>query len=233
MGNFVLTNRKIYLGEHDLTGDTNATAMDSSAALSESTCFGSATVTRLPGLKSTTFQVEGFYNDAATDNYSFNKIGVSDSVLTVAAEGGAAGEVGYFSQVHAATYSMGGSVGDALPFSCSGEINGEVYRGTFLENSTQTSSGIGTGYQLGSGTVFCALHVIAASGTTPTLDIDIESDDNGAFSSPTVRGSFAQATGTTAEWLPLGAYGDDYYRVSWTIGGGGPSFSFVVVLGLF
>jgi len=75
--------------------------------------------------------------------------------------------------------------------------------------------------------------VIAASGTTPTLDVTIESDDAEGMASATTRLTFTQATATTSEWQELaGAVTDDWWRAAWTIGGGSPSFTAVVVVGI-
>jgi len=67
------------------------------------------------------------------------------------------------------------------------------------------------------------LSVTAASGTSPTLDIDFQTKVNGVYYTHT---SFTQATGTTTERknfpAPVGVDG----RMQITIGGTTPSFTF-------
>jgi len=83
--------------------------------------------------------------------------------------------------------------------------------------------------------MYAALHVVNYNdgATSPTLDIDIERDDNAGFSSASTEASFTQATGITSEWVTSAvASADDYWRVTWTIGGtGSPSFDFWVGIG--
>ena len=107
------------------------------------------------------------------------------------------------------------------------------------DKASRTSSGNSTGIQLGtiaaSQNMHASLHVFSASGTNPTLDVTIESDDNGSYTSALTRMTFTQATAAGAEFLgptagPAGS--DDYWRVAWTIGGTDtPTFSFAVIFG--
>lgn len=94
-------------------------------------------------------------------------------------------------------------------------------------SATKTASGTGPVFEVGTydrGSFF--LEVTAASGTSPTLDVDIQSYDVVADAWHNVV-SFAQATGTgrqrkTAEYL------GERIRVNYTIGGTDPSFTFSV-----
>lgn len=68
------------------------------------------------------------------------------------------------------------------------------------------------------------LNVTAASGSSPTLDVVIESRLEGVWY---VENSFAQKITTGQEKIDIGGMPCDI-RVSWTIGGGSPSFTFQV-----
>ena len=83
--------------------------------------------------------------------------------------------------------------------------------------------------------MYAALHVISVSGTSPTLDVIVQSDDNSGFTTPTNRITFSQTGAVGAEWGSVaGAVTDDYWRVSYTIGGSDtPTFAFAVTCGLF
>lgn len=112
-------------------------------------------------------------------------------------------------------------------------ISGRIMAG----EAARTATGNGTARQLGAvtadETLFASLHVVGSSGTTPTLDVLVTSDDASAFTTPTTRLTFAQATGRTAEHLSTaGAITDDWWRVQWTIGGTSPSFTFAVIVGI-
>lgn len=69
------------------------------------------------------------------------------------------------------------------------------------------------------------LDVTAASGTTPTLNVTVEESDDGT----TWRqvGTFAQKTAVSNERKSF-AISAPKYRVTWTIGGTTPSFTFSV-----
>lgn len=88
----------------------------------------------------------------------------------------------------------------------------------------------GTGYHAAEA-LRAYLDVTAASGTTPTLDVKIEDSPDGGTTWFTVA-SFAQKTGITRDVLNVvsKAFGDRL-RVTWTIGGTTPSFTFSVRLG--
>lgn len=73
--------------------------------------------------------------------------------------------------------------------------------------------------------VACYLDVTAASGTTPTLDIDIQAWDPVSGKYFTVV-SFTQATGTTTERKTIANCPDGWLRANVTIGGTSPSFTY-------
>jgi hypothetical protein len=61
----------------------------------------------------------------------------------------------------------------------------------------------------------------------------IQSDNAEAFTTPTARITFAQATAAGAQLLSAnGAITDDWWRVNYTIAGTAPSFTFGVAIGI-
>lgn len=88
------------------------------------------------------------------------------------------------------------------------------------------NSGVLTGYGPASA-LRAQLNVTAASGTSPTLNAVIEdSVDDGATWN--TIGTFAQRVATGREVINITTPFGDQLRVSWTIGGTGPSFTFAV-----
>lgn len=109
---------------------------------------------------------------------------------------------------------------------------GRVIRGvdvTLHASGAETATGSSAGVELADkGTVRLTLAVTAASGTTPTLDITIEtSSDNGVSDSWRSLGTFTQATGTTTAYKSFGGC-DRYVRSRRTIGGTTPSFTYSI-----
>ncbi|MGH2710617.1 MAG: hypothetical protein ACRDH9_05370, partial [Actinomycetota bacterium] len=80
-------------------------------------------------------------------------------------------------------------------------------------------------------TVYAALHVLDASAGD-TLDVIVQTDDGAGFASPTTLITFDQAAAVGAQFKTAAGNADDWYRVNFTIGGAGPSFKFVAVVGV-
>ena len=241
MGVQILKDCKLWLAGFDLSGDMNALALDFGAELQDNSVFGDDTRSRAGGLKTVTFAHEGFWNGGAdkVDDVLFGRLGLADEVMSVAPETGADGETAYVLRSVLGEYAPGGSVGEMLAFSVRGESGqGPLVRGTIMHNAARAASGNGVARQLGAvgatQRLYTTLHVVAASGTMPTLDVTVESDDGSGFPSPTTRVTFAQATAIGAEWASAiaGPITDDWWRIVYTIGGTGPSFTFIVIIGI-
>lgn len=103
-------------------------------------------------------------------------------------------------------------------------------RGTPVASAARTTSG--TSGVVGGSTPTEALRaqldVTAAAGTTPTLNVIIEDSLDGGTTWNTV-GTFAQKTTAGREVINITAPFSPLLRVSWTIGGTTPSFTFAVV----
>lgn len=182
-----------------------------------------------------------FMSDMADDSLDetfFSLLGVSDvvkSFVTATADGSTAYTM---RGVPLSFKPIEGEPGGLAMANLADQPSGPVIRGTLIHPSSvaRTSSGTGTERQLGAlsatQTMYAGLHVIAASGTTPTLDVIVQSDTVG-FASPTTRITFAQAVAKTSAWGTVaGAVTDDYWRVSYTIAGTTPSFTFALICGI-
>lgn len=222
----------------DINLSTEVQALDTTAL----STTGWTTV--IGGLKSGSVSIGEFMQDFVDDGVDetlWATLGVAGTVKSICTAS-ADGSVAYLLNSIPLTYTpLSGTVGDLAKGAISGaSSNGPVVRGTLIHpsNVSRTSSSVGTGRQLGAVTagksIYAALHVISASGTSPTLDVIVQSDDNSGFTTPTTRITFTQATGRTSELLSLaGAVTDDYWRVSYTIGGTGtPTFAFAVTAGI-
>ncbi len=241
MGTFVLSEATILLGGVDLTAKSNQIGLNYEAETQDSTVFGVGTRTMKAGLFTISGEVGGFTDETITGSAVFDAVGAGPSVFQVAAPG-TDGTAGYaFKSIAASHQPLAGSVGDMAgdSLSLSGKSGVPLVRGTILipVASAKTATGTGTGRQLGavvSGEkVYGALNVVAASGTSPTLDVVVQSDDNAAFTSPTTRLSFSQATGVGDGWQSAdGPITDTWFRISYTIGGTTPSFTLQVLVGI-
>lgn len=243
MSKFVLRDQKIFVDDYNLTGDTNAVAINYGVDAKEATVLGNDTHINKGGLKTVQLQASGFMSPSDQDNELYANVGVIDVPVSVAAEGATEGNVCYFFKTAAGEYQFGESVGEINKYSMGAGAAGDLIRGIVGHDASETAetiTGNSTGQQLGavssSQKLYAALHVIDSDGSgDQTLDVEIVSDDNSGFTSEVSRLSFAQiGTSTDSELLQLdGPLTDDYFRVNFTIGGtGSPSFKFFVTIGV-
>jgi hypothetical protein len=103
----------------------------------------------------------------------------------------------------------------------------------FHPTAARTATGNGTGIdvQTMDGDMFLVLDSAAGSGTTPTLDIKVQSSDTSGGTYADIAGAtFTQVT-TTASQQAITISKDEakrYIRVVYTVGGTSPSFTFSV-----
>lgn len=235
MAHLVATDARTYVNEWDLSPHVNSLGLTLTQDARESTTFGSGGArTFLPGLRTGTFNVGGyqdFADDAAYEQISsLSGTAIFSFVPETDVEGGRSAS-GQF--IRTAWTPLDLPLGDVAGLSMTGQPTAAAVPGYILHPKTaRSSSSTTTGVQVGAlagGTGYAALHVFA--GTASTLDVVIQSDDNSGFTSATNRITFTQATGPTSQWATVTSAGtDDYWRVSWTVGGG--TWTFAVTFGI-
>lgn len=240
MSTLILKNAMFAVGDLDVSGDLSEGSIAYSADEVEDTRFGMNTHQFATGtLKTVSASLSGRWEGGLgnVDQRLFDNLNANDEPFSCTPTRGD-GDTAFLMQAVTLSYEPGAPVGERFDFSAGLNARGDLVRGKLLHDATQTASGTGTAVQVGSvasgETLYAALHVVAFSGTNPTLDVKIESDDASGFASPVDRITFAQATGRTSEWKSLaGAVADDWYRVNFTIGGtSSPSFTFIVTIGI-
>jgi len=244
MSTLIISQQKVYWGGYDITGNLSSLALNFGAATPDATALGDTTrKVSAGGLFEASFSHEGYVDGGDTeysDKLGFDAVGTGN-LITVCVQTGAYGEVAYFTQNLHSEMSRPGTLGEVYKFSANTmPSSGRVVRGTVMvPKSTITATGDGTARQLGAVTatqkVYAALHVFSSSGTSPTLDVTVESAPADAWvGAQTTRLTLTQATGITAELKSVaGAITDEWWRVAYAIGGTAtPTFSFAVVVGI-
>lgn len=238
MTTLILKNPLVALGDLDVSGDLNQVTLEYSLDEVEDTRFGMNTHAVAPGtLATVNGSMSGRWEggDGNVDDRLFDNLGtVGNFSLTPTRNDG---DTAYLMQSVRMNYQPSAAVGERFTFEASLNARGDLIRGHLLHDAQVTSSGTGTAVDVGTvasdETLYAALHVVSASGTSPTLDVKIESDDASGFASPVDRITFTQAAGRTSEWKTLGgALGDNFYRVNFTVGGTNPDFTFIVTTGV-
>jgi hypothetical protein len=234
----VITDARIYVAEFDLSGVSNQVELSIEVDPQEVTNFDSnGWREHKAGLFDSTLTTNGFVDYETSEKALHGALGTSRIVSV--AESAAVGSTAWLGRRMGVSMSPGATVGQATQLS--GTLRSTTPEGVvegivLAAASTVTASGTSTPVEhaaIGAGEVgWAALHVFETSGT-PTLDVVVQSDDASGFASPTSRITFAQATGVGSQFLSVaGAVTDDWWRCSFTVGGGSPSVRFAVVFGI-
>jgi len=242
MGEIVLKDVEIRAGAYDISSDLNSLTLDETYEEVEQTTFGGGVHTYLPGIPSLGLSLSGYSEansaDPQIDDIVESYLAATETPMSFCPQTAAEDGVCYFTKGMLLTANRGGAVGEMYAINVSGVGQGSfLVRGSILETNTRTTTATGTAYQVGAVSAtqkaYAVMHVVAASGTTPTLDMVIESDDAVGMVSATSRIAFTQATDVTSEFKSVvGPITDDWWRVSYTIGGTTPSFTVLVALGI-
>lgn len=230
MPKFVFRDICVYYGGLDLSGELSSLNLEYTAETPDATTLRDTTRRRLPGLISVSSTHNGWYDSTSVDASLFAQVGANPLLMSAAVAGAAQGEVSFSWQALTAEYSPGATVGEVFAYTFNTMGDSPLARGVVMENGTFTVTTNGTARQVGAAaatdTIYSSVHVIAASGTTPTLDVTVESDDAMGFGTPVTRLTHPQFTTVGANQQTLaGPVTDDWWRLVLTIGGGSPSFT--------
>lgn len=246
MAAFALLDVDLYADELDLSCFTNQVAVNVEESVLDATTFCSAGwEVPIAGLASVSWTASGPTDMAtatasqtsAVDEILAVDLG-STYVLSAVPAGGTAGEVGYFTQgVLMNRTILEGAVGELATHSVTWAGSTRMIRGRLEAVQTITATGNTTGSQLGAVSatqrIWAAVHFLTAAGTTPSITVKIQSDDNSSFTSATDRITFTAATAKGAQFgSTVGAIADDYWRAQWTVSGTGPSFVTRILIGI-
>lgn len=229
MAELVTSDASLWLGELALRSKLNGMGLSLGPDLKDTTTYGDTYRRRLAGLKAFGVQMSGFWDvdaDAVLLNtdLALNDVAVTISPLSTV------GAVAYVGLADLADYSMGGQIGDVFAFNAGAQGSSLLGRGLLMHNSVLSATANGTGQQLGalsdSQKMLCAVHVPLVAGSTPSLTVTVQSDDNAGFSSPTTRATFGAITAAGWAYTTIsGAISDDYWRYAFAISGTTPSFT--------
>lgn len=248
--------QKLYVAEFDLSGYARTLAVSDEADAQDATTMADTTRRMIPGVRTVSWDAELTF-DAAVDERlaalfaSANSAGgMGDGTATMMSfmPGGATeGQLAYFmrSMIGAANVPM--QFGETFVQSVSGAPydggrgagSAELARGTVACVVTTAAAGSGNrpGYLLGALTdsldqIQLAGHCTAIAGSSPLLTLNVQSDDNAGFTSPTTRYSATAISAAGAIDIPpiAGPITDSYWRITWSLTGTGVSASFVASL---
>jgi hypothetical protein len=239
MATFAFVDATTWIGGYDMTTDLNQVALNISADELDVTTFGSGGYrSRIAGLRTVEANFNGFWQagTGTVDPTVFTDLAVVDRVVTMAP---AATETSaaYMWQGGSFTYSPFGQIGEATPFTLGykgtngvGCVRGQVAKAKGNVSATgATGSGLLLGAVSSTQFLYSTLHVFSA-GTTIT--IQVQSDDNAGFSSPTTRATIGPITTAGGTWATrvAGPFTDTYWR--WNVSAITGTFSIAGAIGI-
>jgi hypothetical protein len=245
-GVLVLLDARLFVSGADLSGSGNKIEITEEIEAKKTTNWRSGgAVELLGGLSSTELTGEGQW-EAGTAGLVDDAMWANRRVLepwTAAATGDsdlAPGNLMILTKALRTKSTIWGDVGEVGGWTANAKGTWPLVRGQSAHASgvPRTATGAGTSLQLGAVAadqhLYANAHVLSVAGTvTPTITLNVQSDNATGFPSATTRGSFAAKTAIGGESIRIaGPITDDWWRVSWTISGTNPSFLFLVALGI-
>lgn len=230
-------NANIFLAQYDMSNFFTDVQTEFDVATHDTTTFGNASMTYIPGLKSALVTASGIFDGTAVTGEDVALIAEFNAspnpVMSVAPIGFAIGNAVILLTGILDKYTRQVKVSDVIKFQLNAKSTGNFDSGVSLHpNAAEISSTTQTSVDNGAGTVNGGvgyLHVSAIAGTgSPTLTVIVEhSTDNSSWSTLT---TFTAATGLTSQELVVaaGTTVNRYLRCRTTISGTLPSFTFVV-----
>lgn len=245
MSKSVLLDCRLFAVGADLSGASNKIELSSEVEDKDATNYRSGGWKEVVGgLGSAELSGAGQWeagDSSLVDDASWSQLG-GTGPWTASPGDAVVGGLAYFMKALRSNYKLGDVVGEVAPWEGSAKSAWPLVRGQYAHppGTARSSSGDGTALQLGAVAagkrLYAALHVLSVSGTsTPTITVEIESDSQQDFAgTPETRLSFSAATAAGGQLLRTdgSAHADTWYRPTWTITGGTPSFLFVVALGI-
>lgn len=244
MSKTVLVNVRCFAVGADLTSQSNKIELSSEVEDKDSTNYASQGWKEvLGGLGSAELSGEGQWEAGdltKIDDASWAQLGGVGPWSVSANNDASVGSLAYFMGALRSNYTLFDAVGEIAPWSGNAKSATPLVRGQFAHppGTARTATGVGTGLNLGAVVagkrLHAALHVLSASGTTPSITARVESSVDNTFASPTTRLTFNAATASGGQILRTAgtAITDPWWRVAWTISGTTPSFLFVSSLGV-
>lgn len=244
MGKLILLDARLFVAGADLSGASNKIEVEASVEDKETTNYRSGgAVERLGGLFEAELTGAGQWEagdpSLVDDNQWATLMSRAVAPWTLCPTDATVGALAYLTAALESEYKLLDEVGEVAPWEGSAKSSWPMPRGQIAHppGTARTTSGSGTALQVGTVPagkhMYAALHVLSASGTTPSLTARVESDDAVGFPSATTRATFTAATARGGQILRVaGPVTDDWWRFAWTISGTTPSFLFAAALGI-
>jgi len=246
VGKEVIKDASLFLHSQQLASNTNAVSFAVEAEEIDATTFGiGGNKEFVAGLRNSSLSCELILETSAVAPESALEAlldAETDAPFTVTRNHPPAdGDVAWFANVVTLGLTLKQAIGALWSGTMKFGNRSRAVRGNVLESAlgVNVRAATGTGASLTMPAVaageklVAAVHVISATGTTPTLDLIIESDSTSGFPSGTTRVTVPQFIAVGSYYVVIdGPITDTEYRVSATVGGTTPAFEYLVAIAI-
>lgn len=228
-------NAAVFINQFDVSNYLNQFNTTNTAPELNSTTFQDTAETFVPGFKSGSVGLEGFFShdetNANTANDVFEAIYTASTnpVITIAPEGGSTfGKRALLQNAVETKHDVSGVINQLVMAKASarGEVNGGVL---LAEKASRTATGSSTAVNNGAQTYHGAvghLHVFSKSGTSPTLDVIIKHSLDDVTYVDLI--TFAQKTAVGSERVTTAGLSQSQVETA-TVGGAATASANVIV----
>lgn len=243
MAKEVIKNASLLLHSLQLASNINMVEFNAEAETVDTTNLaGNGWRETVAGIRTTNLSCELMLENAADPEETLNALleGETSVPFTVTKTyPPAAGDVAWFTQVVALQLMRKAVLAQLWSGSMTFGNQGHAVRGQVLEflealdttqngDDVELTGGVAAGERL-----WIAVHVLAAEGTSPTLDLVLESDGDDTFASATTRITVPQFTGVGSYiGYVAGPITDEFFRIAATVGGTDPELTYLVAIGI-
>lgn len=225
---------KVLHGAVDLSTYFREASVPMEVDVEDATTCGKTAKVYKPTLIDGTATLAGLWDGAigAVDERLAGVLQIDALPLTVAWEGTVLGKRAALLDALEVNYEVSGTVGGLVETTAEFQADEGARSGVMLaELTARTATANGTSHDgTASSTRGAAahLHVIAASGTSPSVTVKVQhSADNSVWADLI---TFTAATAVAGERKEVTGTVNRYLRATWTVSGTGPSFTFAVAV---
>jgi hypothetical protein len=241
----------LLVDEFDFSGVSNSMTLNFAEAPVDVTAFADTDLTFIQGKPGFTFDVNGLWSTAspAYEGEMFTDLTATARRVGVYPGGLDEGTVGYEGATIISSSPRVSSVGDVIACNVTWQGASAPFRATIIEANTITCNGstvvvTGDGHNLGTiaatNTMIGIWRMVELGGSgTNTLAVEIQSENNNSWGSPTTQINFGTVTQTSSAAIitttgtgPAGV--ESWWRVKMqSSGGGSRTFQSYVAFGYF
>ncbi len=219
----ILKDVFLYIDAFPFRPVTSTAALSSEKEAVDATTFGSAGAREYEkGLERTTAEISGKWGagTSGVDSDLWADLAADDERVYTLGEAETETNIAWSFRANRTNYMVGGELGVLAPFSANAQGRSRLLRGQLaLKQTTITATGaagsvVNLGAVAATQHLYAVLHLLGTAGSSIT--VQVESDSDGTFATPTTRGTFGPHTTAGGKSLTpvAGSIADTHWRLN-------------------